>query len=86
MSNVDALKELYKAVGGSLTDTYESINDGAPVSDYTLISDVIAACAAKIAGGSLKELPTVTAPGDNGKILKVVDGAWAAAAATQAVG
>lgn len=85
MSNVDALKELYKEVGGSLTDTYESINDGAPVSDYTLISDVIAACAAKIAGGSLKELPTVAAA-DNGKILKVVDGAWAAAAATQAVG
>ena len=51
MSNVDALKELYKAVGGSLTDTYESINDGAPLSDYTLISDVIAACASKFAGG-----------------------------------
>lgn len=87
MSNVDALKALYVAVGGELTDTHSSINGSVPVKDYTLIADVIAACAAKIASGSMKELPTVTAPGDNGKVLTVVNGAWAAAAATtQAVG
>ena len=71
--NVDALKELYKAFGGKLTDTYEGIADGAAVGDYSLISDCILAIA-QIVGGST--LPEVSAD-DNGKVLKVVDGEWA---------
>ena len=33
MSNVDALKALYVAVGGELTDTHSSINGSVPVKD-----------------------------------------------------
>ena len=44
--NVNALKALYVGFGGDLTDTYETIKDGAPVSDYTTISEVIYALAA----------------------------------------
>lgn len=71
--NVDALKELYKAFGGKLTDTYQDIADGAAVGDYSLIADCILAIA-QIVGGST--LPEVSAD-DNGKVLKVVDGEWA---------
>ena len=39
--NVYALKELYKALGGELTDTYQDIADGAAVGDYSLISDCL---------------------------------------------
>lgn len=74
MANVSALKEVYKALGGSLTDTYSTIAGGAAVSNYTLSSDVILAIAEK---AGTKELPKVTAS-DNGKVLKVVNGAWAA--------
>lgn len=71
--NVYALKELYKALGGELTDTYQDIADGAAVGDYSLIADCILAIA-QIVGGS--KLPEVSAD-DNGKVLKVVDGEWA---------
>lgn len=42
-TNIQALQELYVKLGGSLTDTYDDIADGAPVSDYTVIPDMIAA-------------------------------------------
>ena len=45
MKTVDALKALYVALGGALTDVYESIADGAPVSDYVTTPNVIAALA-----------------------------------------
>lgn len=73
--NVDALKELYKAFGGKLTDTYQDIADGAAVGDYSLISDCILAIA-KLANSAGIELPAVTAA-DNGSVLKVIDGKWA---------
>lgn len=73
--NVNALKELYKAFGGKLTDTYKNIADGAAVGDYSLISDCILAIA-KLASSAGIELPAVTAA-DNGKVLKVIDGKWA---------
>lgn len=73
--NVNALKELYKAFGGKLTDTYQNIADGATVGDYSLISDCILAIA-KLASSAGIELPAVTAA-DNGKVLKVIDGKWA---------
>lgn len=75
MNNVEALKALYVAMGGTLTKTYADIADGIKVSDYVLISDVICAIA-KIAVPA--ELPAVTI-GDNGKVLTVSGGKWVAA-------
>lgn len=81
MNNVEALKALYVAMGGDLTDTYDTICDGAAVSNYVLSADVIAAIA-QVAGGDSKssELPAVTSE-DDGKVLTVVNGEWAAAEA-----
>ena len=75
MSNLNALKALYVAVGGELTDTHSSINGSVTVANYTLLADVIAAIAAKISAGSMKELPSVSST-DNGKVLTVVSGKW----------
>lgn len=66
---VEALKELYIALGGSAPN----------VADITLIPDMIKAIAAHISGGGVAELPSVTTA-DNGKVLTVVEGEWSAAA------
>lgn len=68
---VEALKELYIALGGS----------SANVADITLTPDMIKAIAAYISGGGAAELPTVTTT-DNGKVLTVAGGKWTAAAPT----
>ena len=61
---VDALKKLYVALGG----------DADTVADITLTTDMInALCGVVPASGNV--LPEVTTA-DNGKIMKVVDGAW----------
>ena len=65
-TTVDALKALYVALGGTASD----------VANITLIPDMINAIATHVAAGGAAELPTVTAS-DNGKVLKVVNGAWA---------
>lgn len=44
-TTVIALQNLYVALGGSLTDTYEDIADGIAVSNYVVIPDVINAIA-----------------------------------------
>ncbi len=44
-NTMDALKKLYVALGGSLTDTYDAIADGATVSNYVTIPDMINAIA-----------------------------------------
>lgn len=72
-TTVEALKGLYVALGGQLTDTYDSIAGGIAVSNYSLIPDCIKAIIQVVTGA---ELPAVTAE-DNGKVLKVVDGEWA---------
>lgn len=64
--NVDALKTLYVALGGDADD----------VADITKIPDMIEAIATVVGSGSM--LPAVDAE-DNGKIMKVVEGAWALA-------
>lgn len=79
MDNLSALKALYVAVGGELTDTHSGINGSVTVANYTLLADVIAAIAAKITAGSMKELPSVSSS-DNGKVLTVVSGKWNKAA------
>lgn len=72
-TTVEALKSLYVALGGQLTDTYDSIAGGIAVSNYVLIPDCIQAISKVVTGA---ELPAVTAE-DNGSVLKVVDGKWA---------
>lgn len=47
--NVESLKALYVACAGNLTDTYEDIANGIPVSDYVFISDCILAISKKMA-------------------------------------
>lgn len=66
-TTVEALKGLYAALGGTAAD----------VADITLIPDMIDAIAEHIGTGGAAELPAVTAA-DNGKVLTVADGAWAA--------
>lgn len=75
-TTVDALKALYTALGGELTDTYDDIASGATVGNYNVIPDVVNAIANHVASGGAAELPAVTDE-DDGKVLKVVDGAWA---------
>lgn len=65
-NNVDALKALYVALGGDADD----------VAEISLISEMIKAIATVVPASSAL-LPTVTAAND-GDILMVVDGAWAA--------
>lgn len=77
MNTIEALKALYVAFGGALTDTYEDIADGAAVSNYVVIPDMIRAIAKKAPAAGV-ELPEVSAA-DNDKVLTVVDGKWAAA-------
>lgn len=78
-TTVEALKGLYVAFGGSLTDHYSDIAGNVNVSDYVLIPDCIKALA-KIAASAGIELPAVTSE-DNGDVLTVVEGKWAKAAA-----
>ena len=66
MTNVEALKTLYTAFGGS-SDT---------VAAMTTSVEVIAALATVVSAGGGSVLPAVTAS-DNGSVLKVVDGKWA---------
>lgn len=81
MNTVEALKELYKSFGGKMTDTYETIADGIPVGNYSVIPDCFAALA-EIAGGSI-ELPVVT-QADAGDVLTVgEDGKWTNAEPTK---
>lgn len=69
MTNVEALKALYVALGGN----------SATVAGMSLTADVIAATATLITNGGGARLPEVSTD-DNGDVLTVVEGAWAAAA------
>ena len=55
MNTIQSLKELYVKLGGSLTDTYSGIAGGIPVSNYTVIPDMIKALYA-IYDGDLTEV------------------------------
>lgn len=74
-TNLEALKAVYVKNGGSLTDTYEDIAGGAPVSAYKTLKDAIAALSKLTLGGGGSGLPDVTAE-DNGKMLQVESGEW----------
>ena len=73
-TNLEALKAVYVKNGGSLTDTYEDIAGGAPVSAYKTLKDAIAALSKLTLGGG-SGLPDVTAE-DNGKTVYVDNGEW----------
>ena len=63
MNTIEALKKLYVALGGEAAD----------VASLTIIPDMINAISEIVHG--VARLPEVTAD-DNGKVLKVIDGAW----------
>lgn len=66
-NTITALQALYAALGGTAAD----------VANMTTIPELINAIAAFVAAGGAAELPAVTAT-DNGKVLAVVSGKWAA--------
>lgn len=68
-NTIDALRNLYVALGGTATD----------VDDIVIIPDMINAIATLISSGATAELPKVTSS-DNGNVLTVVSGKWAKAA------
>ena len=72
-NTIDALRNLYVALGGTATD----------VADIVIIPDMINAIATQaslaLATAGEKELPEVSST-DNGDVLTVVEGAWAKAA------
>lgn len=76
-TTVKSLQGLYVELGGSLTDTYETIANGIPVGNYVTIPDMIEAVAQKApsGGGGGSSLPSVTTS-DNGDVLTVVAGKW----------
>lgn len=71
-TNLEALKAVYVKNGGSLTDTYEDIAGGAPVSAYKTLKDAIAALSKLTLGGGLPETP------EDGVIMTAKDGEWLA--------
>lgn len=66
-NTITALQALYAALGGTAAD----------VANMTTIPELINAIAAFVAAGGAAELPAITAT-DNGKVLTVVSGKWAA--------
>lgn len=68
-TTVDALKNLYVALGGSADD----------VENVTLIPDMINALAIVAASATAAELPKVTSS-NNGQVLTVDGGKWKAKA------
>lgn len=77
-TTVQALQALYVKLGGSLTDTYDDIANGATVADYATVPDMVDAIAEVTESGGDSSLPSVSAT-DNGNVLTVVDGAWSKA-------
>lgn len=64
-SNIDALKEVFVALGG----------DAADVANMTVNAEVIHAIALQIPTALASVLPEVSAS-NNGAVLKVADGKW----------
>lgn len=73
MTNLDQLKAIYVALGGAAADVADLTDNAAVLAKIALQAAIVAAAA------SVTELPAVKAA-DNGKVLTVVNGKWAAAA------
>lgn len=67
-NTIQALTNLYEALGGDADD----------VANISIIPDMIKAIATLITSGATSELPEVSAE-NNGQVLTVVSGEWAAA-------
>ena len=67
-TTVQALQNLYAALGGTSAD----------VANINTIPDMINAIAAHVSSGGAAELPAVSTT-NNGQVLTVVSGQWAAA-------
>ena len=72
MTNLDELKAIYVALGGSADDVADLTNNAAVLAQIALQAATVATAASTV------ELPAVKAA-DNGKVLTVVNGKWAAA-------
>lgn len=72
MTNLEQLKAIYVALGGSADDVADLTNNAAVLAQIALQAATVAAAASAV------ELPAVKAA-DNGKVLTVVNGKWAAA-------
>ena len=64
MTNVEALKELYVALGGDADDFTATTNPEAIAQIATVVPSALG-----------DKLPTVT-EAENGSVLKVIDGEW----------
>jgi len=73
MTNLTQLKAIYEALGGTPADVADLTDNAAVLAQIALQAATLATAA------FTAELPAVTAA-DNGKVLAVVDGKWAAAA------
>lgn len=67
MTTPEALRAVYAALGGTAAD----------VADLVTTPEILDKLAALLAAGEIAVLPTVTAA-DNGKVLTVSSGEWAA--------
>lgn len=67
-NTIQALTNLYTALGGDADD----------VADISIIPDMINAITTLVSSGATAELPEVSAT-NNGQVLTVVSGEWAAA-------
>lgn len=75
-TTVQALQALYVKLGGSLTDTYDDIANGATVADYATIPDMVDAIAKSATSGMIV---TFTASGGTysaDKTLSEITEAW----------
>lgn len=76
-TTVQALQALYVKLGGSLTDTYDDIADGATVADYATIPDMVDAIAEVAESAGM--IVTFTASGGTysaDKTLSEITEAW----------
>lgn len=71
-TNLEQLKAIYVALGGTAADVADMTNNAAVLAQIALQAATIATAA------TTAELPAVKTA-DNGKVLTVVNGKWAAA-------
>lgn len=72
-TNLDQLKAIYAALGGTPADVADLTDNAAVLAQIALQAATVATAA------TTAELPAVKTA-DNGKVLTVVNGKWAAAA------
>lgn len=72
MTNLKQLKAIYAALGGTPADVADLTDNAAVLAQIALQAALVATAA------SATELPAVKAA-DNGRVLTVVNGKWAAA-------